>query len=145
MELFLNLVWLTFALAALVLWRARWAAESRAARSHAAPWRQWTAFGSAALLLFFAISLSDDLRIDSTLLDESSSGRRHSLNAELHSFSSTTAPYRAAGAPPAILVAAFTPPAPLSHRANLSTLEVARVTACAHSAAGRSPPAPSHA
>jgi hypothetical protein len=143
MELFLNLVWVTFALAALLLWRARWAAESRRAR--VAPWRQWTAFGSAALLLFFAISLSDDLRIDGTLLDESSSGRRHSLHAELHSFSPTSPSHHAAGAPPAATTSTFIFAAPLSLRANLSTLEVARVTGCAHSAAGRSPPAPSHA
>jgi hypothetical protein len=140
MELFLNLVWLTLALAALLLWRARWATDSGAASTAAAPWRQWTAFTSAALLLFFAISLSDDLRVDRMLLDESSSGRRHSLQS-----SSPSAPHHAAGAQPAILTAAFWPPAPESHRADVLASRVACVTSCAHSAAGRSPPPASHA
>jgi hypothetical protein len=143
MELFLNLVWVTFALAALLLWRARWVSEP--VRTRTAPWRQWTAFSSAALLLFFAISLSDDLRIDGTLLDESASGRRHSLHAELHSFSPTTAPHQAAGAPLAVLASSLSFPAPLSCRTDLFAFEVARVAACTHSAAGRSPPAASHA
>jgi hypothetical protein len=142
MELFLNLVWLTLALAALLLWRARWAVES--ARAQAKPWRQWTAFGSAALLLFFAISLSDDLRVDGTLLDESSTGRRHSLQAESHSFSPAVTPHHA-GPAPAILASPFSPLALGARRTSVAVLEVPCVTACAHSSPGRSPPPASHA
>jgi hypothetical protein len=143
MELFLNLVWLTLAFAALLLWRARWAAESRRARI--APWRQWTAFGSAALLLFFAISLSDDLRVDGTLLDESSTGRRHSLHAELNPLSPATAPPHAAGPQPTLPSTALQIAAPESQRADIAAPSRPRVTACAHSAAGRSPPPALHA
>ena len=143
MELFLNLVWFTLALAALLLWRARWADEARLAS--AKPWRQWTAFGSAALLLFFAISLSDDLRIDGTLLDESSTGRRHSLHAESGPMSPAPGPHHAAGPQPALLGAAFHIAAPPSQRADIAAPAEACVTPCAHFCAGRSPPLASHA
>ena len=143
MELFLNLVWFTVALAALLLWRARWATEAGSASAR--PWRQWTAFGSAALLLFFAISLSDDLRIDGTLLDESSTGRRHSLHAESNPLSPAAAPHHAPGPQPALLGAAFHLAAPQSHRTDVAVSTKACVTACAHFSAGRSPPPASHA
>jgi hypothetical protein len=106
MELFLNLLWLSMALAALALWRTQWAHQHQDARL--ACWRQWTAFACAAVLLFFAVSLTDDLHADLVLFDEASSGRRHSLRADCHRDAPQRAP-RSSGSGPAILAAPHFP------------------------------------
>lgn len=117
MELFLNLLWLSMAFAALAAWRAQVARQrqmrqtrrSRQSQAHrAAPWRQWTAFSSAAVLLFFAVSLTDDLHANVILFDESSSGRRQFLCAEGHHVA-TGQPLQSGNAGPAILPAAPLP------------------------------------
>jgi hypothetical protein len=82
MELFLNLLWLLIALTGLAFWRLVWARQPRLAPR--APLRECTAFVYAAVLLFFPISLSDDLHSDLLLFDICSSGRRQSI-APLHS------------------------------------------------------------
>lgn len=78
MELFLNLLWFAIALIGLALWRSIQPAESRPSRS--AAWRQWTAFLCAAVLMFFVVSLSDDLRAEYPVFDESSTCRRQSAD-----------------------------------------------------------------
>jgi hypothetical protein len=75
MELFLNILWVLMALAGASVWRMRWTRQPRA-REHDA-WRQWTAFASAMVLLFFVVSLTDDLHAQSILYEEYSSSRRH--------------------------------------------------------------------
>lgn len=77
MELFLNILWLLVALGILGAWRMRWTRHGRGTRHH--PIAEWTAVGSALVLLFFAISLSDDLHQDVVLFSESSTSRRHSV------------------------------------------------------------------
>jgi hypothetical protein len=77
MELFLNFVWAMIALAALGTWRACWMHEHRIRRRD--PVREWAAVVCGLVLLFFAVSLSDDLHSSFALLDESAAGRRHSL------------------------------------------------------------------
>lgn len=77
MELFLNLLWLLVALGILGAWRVHWVRHGRGTRHQ--PVAEWTAIGSALILLFFAISLSDDLHQDVILFSESSASRRNSV------------------------------------------------------------------
>jgi hypothetical protein len=75
MESFLNFLWVVLALAALYLWRVRWARQARET-DHAA-WRQWTAFVCALVLLFFFVSITDDLHSELVIFEESSASLRH--------------------------------------------------------------------
>jgi hypothetical protein len=75
MELFLNILWVVMAAAALWLWRTRWVHQFRE-REHA-PWRQWAAFVCALVLLFFMVSLTDDLHSELAFFEECSASRRH--------------------------------------------------------------------
>jgi hypothetical protein len=77
MELFLNLLWLLIALTALVVWRCEWKRHECGAPPKA--WQQWTAFACTLVFLFFAVSLSDDLRAATILADDCALGRHHSL------------------------------------------------------------------
>ncbi|MGC1385991.1 MAG: hypothetical protein WA823_19620, partial [Candidatus Acidiferrales bacterium] len=74
MELFLNLLWAVMAVAALGAWRAQGTSDSR--RPGIDPWRAWAAFTCAAVLMFFVVSLSDDLRAEYLCADECTSARR---------------------------------------------------------------------
>lgn len=74
MELFLNIFWSLITVAGLILWRTQWARQSRVPR-HAA-WREWTAFVCSMVLLFFVVSLTDDLHAELMLIEECSSSRR---------------------------------------------------------------------
>jgi hypothetical protein len=74
MELFLNIFWFLIAVAGLIFWRTQRAHQSRI-RSHAA-WREWTAFVCSMVLLFFVVSLTDDLHAELMLIEECSSSRR---------------------------------------------------------------------
>lgn len=76
MELFLNCLWVVIATAILGLWRAQWMREHRAARRD--PLREWTAIACALVLLFFAVSLTDDLHAEVMLSDDCFTSRRHS-------------------------------------------------------------------
>ena len=74
MELALNFLWLLVALGILYAWRVCWVRHGRVTRHD--PVVEWAAVGSALVLLFFAISLSDDLHQDVVLFSESSTSRR---------------------------------------------------------------------
>jgi hypothetical protein len=75
MELVLNILWLLLALGGVVLWRTRWANQPRTRRD--APWREWTAMSCALVLLFFVVSLTDDLHAELIVLEDSTNCRRH--------------------------------------------------------------------
>jgi hypothetical protein len=75
MELFLNILWALIVLACASIWRMRWARQARN-RQHDA-WRQWTAFACAMVLLFFVVSLTDDLHAELLFFEECSTSRRH--------------------------------------------------------------------
>jgi hypothetical protein len=75
MEVFLNIVWVVIAAASLCVWRTRWIHDRRG--SPFALWRQWTAFTCALVLLFFMVSLTDDLHSELVVFEECSAGRRH--------------------------------------------------------------------
>jgi hypothetical protein len=78
MESFLNLLWVAIATAAFCFWRTRWLHENREHRRR--PLQEWTAFSCALVLLFFAVSLTDDLHSELMIFDECSTSRRHSLS-----------------------------------------------------------------
>jgi hypothetical protein len=82
MESFLNFLWVLMAVAALGVWRSCWMPEDRARRRD--PVREWAAVVCALVLLFFAVSLSDDLRSSLVLLEESAGSRRHSAVWDAH-------------------------------------------------------------
>jgi hypothetical protein len=67
-------LWMMIALASLCVWRTRWADQPRE-RGHES-WCQWTAFVCALVLLFFMVSLTDDLHAELVVLEECSAGRR---------------------------------------------------------------------
>jgi uncharacterized membrane protein YcjF (UPF0283 family) len=75
MEIFLNIFWVLITLAGVIAWRTRWSRQTRLWR-HAA-WREWSAFVCAMVLLFFVVSLTDDLHAELMLLEECSTSRRH--------------------------------------------------------------------
>jgi hypothetical protein len=76
MESILNILWVLIALAALSVWRISWSQDRRG--GHRNTVREWTAIACALILLFFAVSLTDDLHFDLALFDECSGARRHS-------------------------------------------------------------------
>lgn len=76
MESFLNLLWVAIAAVAFSFWRTRWRHDRSERRRD--PLREWTAFACALVLLFFAVSLTDDLHSELVIFDECSASRRHS-------------------------------------------------------------------
>jgi hypothetical protein len=76
MELLLNLVWLVIALAAIGAFRMRPGRDRRARDSQ--PQKAWIALACILVLLFFAISLTDDLHPELVMMEDSSWTRRHS-------------------------------------------------------------------
>ncbi|HEY0703130.1 MAG TPA: hypothetical protein VGD60_10210 [Candidatus Acidoferrales bacterium] len=74
MELFLNALWFVIALAGLSVWRTRWTRQPR--EREYSPWHQWTALVCALILLFFMVSLTDDLHSELIVFEEAA-GRRH--------------------------------------------------------------------
>ena len=76
MELILNIVWALIAVCGLYVWRMHWARQEACTRRTAL--QQWTAFTCGLVLLFFAVSLTDDLHSEIVLFDECASSRRYS-------------------------------------------------------------------
>jgi hypothetical protein len=77
MESFLNLLWVAIAAVAFGFWRTRWLHDRSEHRRN--PLREWTAFACALVLLFFVVSLTDDLHSELVIFDECSASRRPSL------------------------------------------------------------------
>jgi hypothetical protein len=73
-ELLLNLLWLSVALGATAVWRLSWARERHGGQH--ATFREWTALACSLVLLFFAVSLSDDLHEEVILSDVCSASRK---------------------------------------------------------------------
>src|ERR1700740_2041624 len=78
-ELALNILWLSIAVIATGAWLMSWA-DARADRSRSRV-REFIALACVLVLLFFTVSLTDDLHQDVLLSDESSSVRRHGGSA----------------------------------------------------------------
>ena len=83
-EILLNLLWLVIATVLVVTWRVRWSQQRRLTRRSRS--QEWIALACSLVLLFFAVSLSDDLREEVILFDASSFGRKQaSCIASVHS------------------------------------------------------------
>ncbi|HXX20451.1 MAG TPA: hypothetical protein VEJ46_13690 [Candidatus Acidoferrum sp.] len=76
MELLLNLIWVLMAAGVLWTWRAHWVHQRKRVLAHSL--REWTAVSLALILLFFAVSMTDDLHADLIVFDECSTSRRGS-------------------------------------------------------------------
>jgi hypothetical protein len=79
MELILNLVWLFIAIALVCVWRTQWI-HQKLGRAHGRV-QQWSAVSLALVLLFFAVSMSDDIHAEIVALEELSSNRRDHVHA----------------------------------------------------------------
>ena len=137
MESFLNILWVAMALVALGVWRTIWLHERREARRD--PLREWTAFACALVLLFFAVSLTDDLHSELIIFDECSASSRHASGlVGAHDTSGKTKVMAACSA--AILPAALL--APSSHRLEMivPVPEISGFQLVAYATSGRAPP-----
>jgi hypothetical protein len=85
METFLNILWLMIAAGVLAVWRTRWVHQRRKQRdTRRNSSQEWTAVGCALVLLFFAVSLTDDLHFEIVLFDECAMGRRSTIGTCCH-------------------------------------------------------------
>lgn len=77
MELFLNILWMLIAVALLGTWRTRWIHERRRTLRHSI--QEWSAVSVALVLLFFAVSMSDDMHSEIVVLEECAASKRYSV------------------------------------------------------------------
>jgi hypothetical protein len=97
-ELILNLLWLLVAVALVCVWRTQWISQrwgrEATGRRHL---QEWSAVSLALVLLFFAVSMSDDMHASIVALEDCSASKRNPMQV--------TAAHR------------LTEPAPAQHRA----------------------------
>jgi len=74
MELFLNLLWMLIAVGLLGAWRTRWVHQQHRAPRHSL--QEWSALSIALVLLFFAVSMTDDMHSEIVALEECSTSKR---------------------------------------------------------------------
>lgn len=79
MELILNLVWLFIAIALVCVWRILWI-HQRQGRARGRV-QEWSAVSLALVLLFFAVSMSDDLHSEIVALEDFSANKRDHMHA----------------------------------------------------------------
>lgn len=77
MELFLNILWVLFATCGVLVWQLRWTRQRRCTQRNRT--QEWTAFLCGLVLLFFAVSLTDDLHSEILFYDECTNVRRYSV------------------------------------------------------------------
>jgi hypothetical protein len=77
METFLNLVWLLLVVVGLCVWQRHWVRQRSALRRN--PLQEWTAFACVMVLMFYVVSMTDDLHPEILLADGCSTGRRTAL------------------------------------------------------------------
>ena len=77
METFLNLVWVLLVVVALWVWQRRWVRQRAASQRN--PLQEWTAFACVMVLMFYVVSMTDDLHPEILLCDGCSTGRRSLL------------------------------------------------------------------
>jgi hypothetical protein len=89
-ELFLNLLWVVISGVALVLWQVHWRHEHTSDRGRG--YRARIALVCVLVLLFFPISLTDDLHTEILLIGDSSAQRRSvSAFADGHKYQTAAA------------------------------------------------------
>lgn len=98
LELFLNLLWLVIAVSAFGVWQAHLSGGGRAPGGQTR--RGWIALGCALVLLFFVISMTDDLHAEVMVVEDATSSRRHvgSLHACPHHITSAKLSHHTAAA-----------------------------------------------
>jgi len=74
METTLNVVWLLLVVAALCVWQRRWVRQR--AGSQRNRFQEWTAFVCVMVMMFYVVSMTDDLHPEIFVCDGSTSGRR---------------------------------------------------------------------
>jgi hypothetical protein len=79
MELFLNIVWMLVAAGLLVAWRTRWIHERRGSSRRSL--QEWSAISLALVVLFFAVSMTDDMHSEIVALEECSASKRDFVHA----------------------------------------------------------------
>jgi hypothetical protein len=79
MELILNLVWLFIATSLVCIWRIQWI-HQRLGRARGRV-QEWSAVSLALVLLFFAVSMSDDLHSEIVALEDLSTNKRDHIHA----------------------------------------------------------------
>jgi hypothetical protein len=77
MELVLNVLWALLALGILGVWRLRWVPQRQQSQRNS--FAEWTALGCVLVLLFFAVSVTDDLHPEIALLVDRTASRRHAI------------------------------------------------------------------
>lgn len=75
-ELLLNVLWLLVALAAIGYCWGHWPGAESEAQLHNDRFRKWVALACGLILLFFVISLTDDLHPELIALEDSSRSKR---------------------------------------------------------------------
>jgi hypothetical protein len=120
MELLLNIVWVLAAAGLLGIWRTRWVHQRERTPRHS--FLEWTAVSVALVLLFFAVSMTDDLHAQILFSEECSTSRRNmSCPAGAHA-SPQSAP--ASQLHYAVVLAHASEPAPLISFGTLDSLPV---------------------
>ncbi len=74
MELLLNIVWMLIAVGLIGIWRTRWIHQRRDFSRRSL--QEWSAVSLALVLLFFAVSMTDDMHAEIVALEECSATRR---------------------------------------------------------------------
>jgi hypothetical protein len=136
-ESILNILWVIIAIAGVCLWRFRWLRQERCLQRK--PAQEWTAIICVLVVLFFAVSLTDDLHSETVLYDECASGRRYSAvwtGAHLTAAAARTTPVAGASILPRILAIEL----PRRSETPLPTDAVPFQEAASNSAFGRAPP-----
>jgi hypothetical protein len=80
MELLLNLVWLFVAVLAIGAWCKRWPADGSERQPQWQTRRGWIALACALVLLFFVISLTDDLHAEVMVVEDAAGSKRHTCS-----------------------------------------------------------------
>src|SRR5271170_4210539 len=102
MELLLNILGMLIAAGLLAIWRMRWVYQRRDSSRRSL--QEWSAVSLALVLLFFAVSMTDDMHSEIVALEECSTSKRdfvHALGAHAAPDSGTAlhAPYWAIAPP----------------------------------------------
>ena len=74
MELLLNILWMLIAVGLIGIWRTRWIHQRRNYSRRSL--REWIAVSLALVLLFFAVSMTDDMHAEIVALEECSATKR---------------------------------------------------------------------
>jgi hypothetical protein len=136
MELLLNLVWLFVAVLALGASCKRWPADGSGPQRQTR--RGWIALACALVLLFFVISLTDDLHAEVMVVEDASASKRDFcslIDHSNHAASRTTASHHAVAVLPP---SSFFFPKVVVATVTLETLPAVDSAVCL--SPGRSPP-----